>query len=239
MTPEATEPSPLRAVWLGRVPFTAALELQLALREAVADGRAPETLLLVEHPPTLTLGRRGKRSDVLWTDAQLDACGVTICETPRGGQVTLHAPGQLVAYPIVRIGYEVRRHVTRMGTAAVQLLEGFGVQGARFGVDPLGVWHTAGKLASIGVHVGRGVTVQGIAINLAVDPRLFGALVSCGLPSVTLANAAPLATALPPIEDAARRYAELFAALGGCTAVFASPDALPWSGSPGSGLLGS
>lgn len=205
----------LRCVWLGRLAFAPALAQQLALRDAVANGDAPETLLLVEHPPTLTLGRRGRRADILWSDEQLARAGVEVCETPRGGQVTLHAPGQLVAYPIVRIGFEVRRHVTRMGGAAVRLLEEIGVAGARFGVDPLGVWHDAGKLASIGVHVARGVTVQGIAINLAVDPSLFGALVSCGLPSATMANAAALAPAVPSVLDAAERYAEHFAALGG------------------------
>jgi lipoyl(octanoyl) transferase len=222
----------LRCVWLGRVPFAPALAQQLALRDAVVLGTAPETLLLVEHPPTLTLGRRGQRSDILWTDAQLGHAGVEICETPRGGQVTLHAPGQLVAYPIVRIGFEVRRHVTRMGNAAVRLLEEIGVAGARFSTDPLGVWHDAGKLASIGVHVSRGVTVQGIAINLAVDPRLFGALVSCGLPSATMANAAALATAVPSVEDAAMRYAEHFAALGDQRVAAAA------GGSGGEGLLG-
>jgi len=233
----ATDRGALRCVWLGRMAFAPALELQLSVRDAVADGRTGETLLLVEHPPTLTLGRRGQRADILWNDEQLARWGVDVCETPRGGQVTLHAPGQLVAYPIVRIGFEVRRHVTRMGEAAVRLLEEIGVAEARFGVDPLGVWHDAGKLASIGVHVARGVTVQGIAINLAVDPALFGALVSCGLRSATMANAAALAPAVPAVEDAGRRYAEHFAALGGQHAVAAHGADQPPSGSGGGGLL--
>jgi len=219
-------PSALRAVWLGRLGFSPALELQLRVRDAVADGRAPETLLLVEHPPTLTLGRRARREDVLWTDAQLSAAGVEICETPRGGQVTLHAPGQLVAYPIVRIGFEVRRHVTRMGQAAVALLSEIGVEGAQFGVDPLGVWHPAGKLASIGVHVARGVTVQGIAINLGVDPTLFGALVSCGMRSSVLANAAALGARLTSMPEAAQRYADAFAGFAGQSVEIATPTEL-------------
>src|SRR5690606_10171108 len=86
--------------WLGTRPFASCLEEQLRTREAVADGTAPETLFMVEHPPTLTLGRRASREDVLWTDEQLAAEQVEVCETPRGGEVTLHAPGQLVAYPV-------------------------------------------------------------------------------------------------------------------------------------------
>lgn len=218
-------PPALRCVWLGRLAFEPALARQLALRDAVVAGTEPETLLLVEHPATLTLGRRGQRGDILWSDEQLAAAGVAVCETPRGGQVTLHAPGQLVAYPIVRIGFEVRRHVTRLGHAAVTLLTGLGVAGAGFTVDPLGVWHPAGKLASIGVHVSRGVTVQGIAINLDVDPRLFTALVSCGMRTATLASAAALGAAAIPMAEAATRYAAAFAALGGQSAEFAAAAA--------------
>lgn len=206
----------LRAVWLGRMRFEPALALQLALREAVADGRALPTVLLVEHPAVLTLGRRGQRSDVLWTDAQLAAMGVEVCETPRGGQVTLHAPGQLVAYPIVPIGVEVRRHVTRLGLAAIDLLEGQGLGELALRTDPLGVWYRPdgperAKVASIGVHIRRGVTVQGIAVNLDVDARLFTALVSCGMPGVSMVSATRLGAAPLPVEQAAWRYAEAFA----------------------------
>lgn len=219
-------PGSLRAIWLGRRAFEPALALQLALRDAVADGRTAPTILLVEHPATLTLGRRGQRGDVLWSPEQLAAAGVEVCETPRGGQVTLHAPGQLVAYPIVRIGFEVRRHVTRMGNAALELLASIGVEGARFGVDPLGVWHARGKLASIGVHVGRGITVQGIAINLAVDPRLFGALVSCGSRTSSLVNAVDVGGAPISVDVAGERFARAFAAQGGETLEFVDAAAL-------------
>jgi lipoate-protein ligase B len=171
--------------------------------------------LLVEHPPTLTLGRRGRREDVLWTDAQLAVFGIEICETPRGGQTTLHAPGQLVAYPVVPIGLQVRVHVTNLGACAVALLAELGVAGAEFRTDPLGVWIEGRKVASIGVHVSRGVTVQGIAINLDVDPRLFLALVSCGMPGVTMTNAVAEGARGIAIDEAARRYAALWGARTG------------------------
>lgn len=218
----------LRAVWLGRMAFGPALELQLALREAVVAGTAPPTLLLVEHPAVLTIGRRGRREDVLWSDAQLAAFGVEIHETPRGGQVTLHAPGQLVAYPVVPIGLQVRRHVTHLATAAIELLASIGVHGCELRTDKLGVWQGEHKLASIGVHISRGVTVQGIAINLDVDARLFAALVSCGMPSATMDNARRLGGEALDIEQAALRYASAFAVARGDRLVLATPATAGW-----------
>lgn len=200
----------IETIWLGRMGFADALALQLRVREAVIAGESRPWLLLVEHPPTLTVGRRGRREDVLWTDAQLAAFGLTVVETPRGGQTTLHAPGQLVAYPVVRIGLEVRRHVTDLGLCACGLLTELGVEGAEFRTQPLGVWRGDRKLGSIGVHVSRGVTVQGLAINLEVDPRLFAALVSCGMPGVTMTNAVGEGGRALAIDDAARRFAALW-----------------------------
>jgi lipoate-protein ligase B len=217
----------MQAVWLGRMRFAPALELQLALREAILAGTRAPTVLLVEHPAVLTIGRRGRREDVLWTDEQLAAFGVEVCETPRGGQVTLHAPGQLVCYPIVRIGFEVRRHVTQLGRAAIDLLASVGLPGCELRIDKLGVWRGEHKLASIGVHISRGITVQGIAINLDVDGRLFGALVSCGLPTATMDNARRLGAEPIAIEEAARRYAEAFARERGETVVHVPRSALP------------
>lgn len=229
-TPEAAkerDPAALPAVWLGRMAFGECLELQLRLRDAVVAGEAAPTILLVEHPATLTLGRRGRRSDVLWSDAQLSAQGVAVAETPRGGEVTLHAPGQLVAYPIVRIGWQVRRHITQLGEAAVDFVTGLGVSGAEFRIDHPGVWRGERKLASIGVHVSRGVTVQGIAINVAVEPWLFGALVSCGMPSVQMASVVDVGGAAIDLPQAALRFAELFASRIGMRVVSLAPSALP------------
>jgi lipoyl(octanoyl) transferase len=225
--PAAAPDTRLATTWLGRMEFTACLQLQLALRDAVASGDAAPTMLLVEHPPTLTLGRRGRRSDVLWSDAQLAERGVAIAETPRGGEVTLHAPGQLVAYPIVRIGWQVRRHITDLGEAAVELLRELQVGDAAFRIDHPGVWLGARKLASIGVHVSRGVTVQGIAINLAVERSLFGALVSCGMPTVEMASTTEVGGTPIGLAEAGFRYAEIFAARLGMTVSRVAASTLP------------
>lgn len=201
-------------MWLGRLAFEAALERQLAARDEVVAG-APGLLLLVEHPPVLTLGRRARREDILWSEAERAAAGLSVFEAPRGGEVTLHAPGQLVAYPVITVGRRIREHIVRLGEAATRLLAELGVEGSEFRMEHPGVWRGPDKLASIGVHVSRGVAVQGIAINLDVDPTLFGSLVSCGLRGVTVTSAAAVGGRKIEVEVAARRFAAIFAELLG------------------------
>jgi lipoate-protein ligase B len=211
-----TDRGPLLGRWLGLQPFAECLELQLQTREAILDGTGRETLFIVEHPPTLTLGRRGKREDVLWTDAQLEAERVAVCETPRGGEVTLHAPGQLVAYPVIRVGREIRQLIARMGEVTIALFEQLGVDGTEFRMDHPGVWRGETKLASVGLHISRGVSVQGMSINLDVPPALFGSLISCGMPSVQMTSVASLRSGpLPPMSELAHRWAREFARSAG------------------------
>lgn len=204
-------PERLRARWLGRRGFSEALALQVAARSEVVAG-APGVVLLVEHPPVLTLGRRASPGDILWSEAELAAAGVEVVETPRGGQVTLHAPGQLVAYPVVMIGRKIRDHVVRLGRVAATLLAELGVAGHEFRMDHPGVWLGERKLASIGVHISQGVAIQGVSINLDVAPALFGSLVSCGLRGVEVTSATAVGGRAIEIEAAGRRFAELFAA---------------------------
>jgi lipoate-protein ligase B len=192
--------------------FAQALQLQLATREQVVAGTSPATLLLVEHPPTLTIGRRGSRADVLWTDEQLASRGIEVCETPRGGQVTLHAPNQLVVYPIVFVGRRIREHLITIADVTIALLEHFGVKGGEYRPDHPGVWIGGRKLASIGVHISRGVSVQGLALNLAVDPHLLGALVSCGMRGDHVTSVTTVGGPVIQVVDAAHRWAELYAA---------------------------
>lgn len=200
----------LRAVWLGRRSFADALALQLAARDAVANGGEP-TLFLVEHPPVLTLGRRASPEDILWTDEQLAAAGMEVAETPRGGQVTLHAPGQLVVYPVVQVGRKIRDHIVRLGRVAGALLTELGVTGHEFRMDHPGVWLGDRKLGSIGVHISRGVAIQGLSLNLDVDPGLFASLVSCGLRGTEVTSAVQVGGRSITLEAAARRFAELYA----------------------------
>lgn len=214
-TPEGADSPPLlAATWLGRRDFAEVLAMQLALREEVIAGATP-TLLLVEHPPVLTLGPRASEGDVLWDDARRAAIGMTVVRTPRGGEVTLHAPGQLVVYTVVPIGRKIREHIVRLGEVGVSLYAELGVAGCEFRMAHPGVWLGERKLASIGLHISRGVAVQGIALNLDVDPGLFAALVSCGLRGVEVTSARAVGGQAITVEAAARRYASLFAASAG------------------------
>ncbi|MGH1343278.1 MAG: lipoyl(octanoyl) transferase LipB [Nannocystales bacterium] len=208
-------PTPLRACWLGPMSFDAALALQMEAREAVVAERESPILYLVEHPAVLTVGRRGSSDDILWTDAELEAHGVAVFETPRGGEVTLHAPGQLVAYPIVPIGRQIRAHLHNLADTSLALLAELGVEGAEFRMDHPGIWIGEAKLGSLGVHISRGVTVQGLSLNLSVDPKLFGALVSCGMQGLKMRSVDELVEAVPSVENAARRWASLWAAQTG------------------------
>jgi len=206
----------LVARWCGRTSFAACLREQLETREAVVRGDAPATLLLVEHPPTLTLGRRADASDVLWSSEELAARGVEVCETPRGGEATLHAPGQLVCYPIVSVGRQIRAHIVRLADVTMEVLRDHGVADAEFRMDTPGVFTPRGKIASIGIHVSRGVTVQGISINVAVDPALFGSLVSCGAPTMSLVSLGDFAPAASlSLESLAREWAGRYAQAAG------------------------
>lgn len=220
-TPEtelAAGPDPaapeLAATWLGRRDFAEVLALQLELRERVIAGETP-TMLLVEHPPVLTLGPRANEEDVLWDPARRAEIGMTVVRTPRGGEVTLHAPGQLVVYPVLPIGRKIREHIVRLGEVGVALYAELGVAGCEFRMAHPGVWLGERKLASIGLHISRGVSVQGIALNLDVDPGLFAALVSCGLRGVEVTSARAVGGLAITVEAAGRRYAELFARSAG------------------------
>ncbi len=214
----------LTARWCGRQAFAACLEAQLAAREALVTGEGPPTLLLVEHPPTLTLGRRGRREDVLWPDKLLAERELVVVDSPRGGEVTLHAPGQLVAYPVVVVGRKIRAHMERMAHVTVGLFEALGVFGTAFRRDRPGVWLGPRKLASIGIHISRGVAVQGISVNLDVDPALFTALVSCGMGDTKMASVSNVGGRSVSVEGAARAWAVRFARAAGV--------ALQWDGEP-------
>lgn len=216
----------MRAVWLGRMAFAPALELQLQTREELVAGQGQPTLFLVEHPPVLTIGRRGSREDILWSDAQLAQAGVEVADTPRGGQVTLHAPGQLVAYPVVSVGRHIRRHLHDLAETTIAFLAELGVPGGEFRMEHPGVWVGEVKIASIGIHISRGVSVQGLSVNLDVDPRLFGALVSCGLQGVEVVSARQFGAQVPPMAEAARAWARCWAERTGVTLQWTDPPVL-------------
>ena len=167
---------------LGKVPYVEAWELQRSLAGAVSQGAVPDTVLLLEHPPVVTLGRRTEDGE-LHLPVHAD---VEIVETNRGGKSTFHGPGQLVCYPILdlkRHGRDVKQYVRNLEQALIETVAPFGLTAAR--IDGLtGVWLTRPprKIASIGVHVSRWVTTHGYALNVDLDPAPFTEwITACGI----------------------------------------------------------
>lgn len=177
---------------LGTVPYAEALALQEEVRAARQADAIPDVLLVLEHPPVYTLGRRASITDLGRGEAWYREQGIAIERIDRGGHVTYHGPGQLVAYPIVRTD-SAREHVATMERAIVSALQDEGIE-TRLrddeGVQYLGVWAGDGKIASVGVRVQRGVTTHGLAINVTNDLAPFDWVVACGLPDVRMVSVA-------------------------------------------------
>ena len=181
------------ALWICHLPaieYGAATALQERVRAARQDERIPDTLLLLEHPPVYTRGRRSDPGELTMSEAWYRERGIDIVDTNRGGRVTYHGPGQLVGYPIMRID-DVIAYLRTMERAIVTALADAGI-GARArpdeGPDFTGVWAGERKIASIGVHVSRAVTTHGFAINVDNDLVPFGWVVPCGLTGVRMTS---------------------------------------------------
>jgi len=212
---------------LGTVPYPEALTIQAQLRARRQAGELPDTLLLLEHPPVYTRGRRSRAEDLPFPKGFYAAKGIDVVATDRGGKLTYHAPGQLVGYPIMGID-DVGRFLRTMEGAIVSALAEEGVQThSRHdeGVDYTGVWVQDRKIASIGLHVSRGVTTHGFAVNVNNDLDPFSWVVACGLPDVQMTS---IARELAPGRTAGmpcfrRRMAFHFAAAHGRRQRLVSP----------------
>jgi lipoate-protein ligase B len=184
-----------RELWvcnLGRVPYREATELQESLRERVIAGELPDLMLLLEHPPVYTLGRRSAPGDLPLSEDWLREQGIEVVRTERGGKLTYHGPGQLVGYPIVHVP-DVLEYVRGMERALVAALAGAGVRARgrlADGREFTGVWVEDRKIASIGVHLSHGVSTHGFAVNVDNDLAPFGWVVPCGMPDVKMTSLA-------------------------------------------------
>jgi lipoyl(octanoyl) transferase len=184
----------IQYLYLGRVGYDEGLRLQAEIAELRSQGRVENVLLLLEHPPVLTLGRNAKRANVLASDDMLARRGVTVHEINRGGDVTYHGPGQLVGYPIFDLRTLHNPNGGRMGPvdfvrlmeeALIRLCAGFGLRAGRV-AGLTGVWcgepGQERKIGAIGIHVARGITSHGFAFNVTTDLRDFALIVPCGIP---------------------------------------------------------
>jgi len=176
--------------WLGTVEYGEAHALQERVRQARAAGRVPDVLLLLEHPPVYTRTRRTAASDLPMGERWYAERGIAIVDTDRGGQLTYHGPGQLVAYPIAVVG-RVAPYVRTLERAIVAALRDSGVDAHARSQESaafVGAWVEDRKIASIGIRVKGGVTKHGVAINVTCDLAPFEWAVACGLPDVTMTS---------------------------------------------------
>jgi lipoate-protein ligase B len=178
--------------YLGTVPYSDAVAIQADLQVERQADEVPDTLLLLEHPPVYTRGRRADDGELTLGEDFYRARGIEVVPTDRGGRVTYHGPGQLVGYPIMRVT-DIGAHLRTMEAAIVAALAEDGIEARSRcdeGIDYTGVWIADRKIASIGVHVSRGVSTHGFAVNVTNDLTPFAWIVPCGLSGVTMTSVA-------------------------------------------------
>ena len=184
--------SDLLVCHLGQVEYTEATGLQERLRERVQDGDLGDTLVCLEHPPVYTLGRRSQPGELPLGEEHYRSRGIDVVRTRRGGKLTYHGPGQLVGYPIMHVG-DVLGFVRTMERAIITALGEIGVEAHSReddGLGYIGVWVEDRKIASVGIHVSRGVAMHGFAVNVDADLEPFGWIVPCGLGGVAMTSIA-------------------------------------------------
>jgi lipoyl(octanoyl) transferase len=211
----------LRAYWLGRAAYEPVHALQHELQEARKAGQIPDTVLFVEHEPTITLGRGATVEHLLTSEAALAESGIALVSTGRGGDVTLHAPGQLVCYPILDLHpdrMDVRRYVKDLNRVMMGLAKSYGIDSGTI-EEYIGLWadqadpsawpgaeaaRTPVKIGAIGVRISRWVTMHGFAFNLTTDLSLFRLIVPCGISEFGVGSVASLTGVAPSVESAAQ-----------------------------------
>jgi lipoate-protein ligase B len=206
---------PLKVRRLGRTDYAGALDLQKQTEQAVIARAEPDTLFLLEHPHTFTLGRSAKTDGVLATAELLKSLGVTVFETNRGGKVTYHGLGQIVGYPIINLSpgrEDVHKYVRDLEEVLIRTMADFEIEAFR--LEGLTGVHTQdGKIAAIGVHLKRWVTTHGFALNVNTDLSFFNWIIACdGEPVTSMEKILGRELTLAEVED---RIIENFAAVFG------------------------
>lgn len=202
-------------VSLGRVDYAAALDLQMRVCGAKRLGFVPDVLLLLEHPPTITLGRSGRWQNLLAPEETLRARGVARFEVDRGGDITFHGPGQLVGYPLVLLQpgeRDVHRYMRNLEETLIRTLGHYGIRGFR-AEKMTGVWTDPGKIAAMGVHLSRWITRHGFALNVTTDLSYFDLVNPCGLTGKAVTSMAAVLSRDVSVQEVGRCAAAEFGAV--------------------------
>jgi lipoate-protein ligase B len=207
--------SPIAAYDLGRIPYRVSLELQRRAVSALATGAAEDAIYFAEHEPVLTVGRAGRSESLRANPALLRARGVEVIPVERGGDITYHGPGQIVAYPIVALsglpaGRDLHRYLRDLEEVLIQTLDGYGIRAGRR-PPHTGVWVEDRKVAAIGVAVRRWVTLHGFALNVDPDLSHFDWIHPCGIRDLGVTSMRVLLGEAPPRTEILARLRESFA----------------------------
>jgi len=200
---------------LGRVEYAPALELQLRICELKKHGFLEDVLLLLEHSPTITLGRNGKWENLLVSEQVLRSKGVSCFEADRGGDITFHGPGQLVGYPILQLDSnerDVHRYMRNLEESLIRVLARYGIEAGR--KEKLtGIWFGERKIGALGVHISRWVTRHGFALNVDPDLSWFDLIVPCGLVGKKVTSMREVLSQTVKLEEVAERFVPEFGAV--------------------------
>lgn len=208
-------PKDCLALWLGRIAYADALRLQMRICDCKKRGFVPDVLLLLEHPPTITLGRRADRNHLLVRDDELRARGIALWETDRGGDVTFHGPGQLVGYPLLALEggeRDVHAYMRNLEESLIRLLAAYGIRAERDSRFT-GVWTSKGKIGALGVHISRWITRHGFALNVTTDLSFFDLIVPCGIVGRGVTSMQALLSRPFDLAEVAERYVQEFGAV--------------------------
>ena len=214
------------AVFLGSVEYPRAVGLQMQICQAKKQGFEDDVLLLLEHPPTITLGRNGKWTHLLASDQELRSRGVGRFEVDRGGDITFHGPGQLVGYPILQLEREerdVRRYMRDLEETLIRLLTDYGITAARQ-EGLTGVWTSQGKIAALGVHISRWITRHGFALNISTDLSCFDWIIPCGVSGRGVVSMSSILGLRIELREVAEKFVCEFARVFGRQTIWVSED---------------
>lgn len=207
----------LRVTWMGRQPYRPVWELQHALRKKRSAGTIPDVLLLLEHEPVITMGTRETSHEILLSPQELASRGVEVFKVERGGEVTYHGPGQLVAYPILSLRdhpRSVKKLVYHLEEVGIRVVARYGIEARR---DPRypGLWVEDRKIMAIGIAIRDGVTFHGIALNVHTDLKAFSWIIPCGIRDRGVTSIEQETGRRVDVEEVADAWEEEFCAVFG------------------------
>ncbi len=209
---------PVRACWLGSTGYREAWDLQAEIASAIRDGRASDTLLLLEHPHVFTMGKAASPDHVLWDEGERSRRDVEVIWSDRGGEATYHGPGQLVGYPILDLAHfdlTIPAYLQKLEQSLIDYLRELGIESEPGEPGLTGVWSKGEKVAAIGIKLNRSVVSHGFALNVTTDLEYFDGIVPCGHADKRPTSVEALTGVRLNTENAAREYARHFAEVFG------------------------